>query len=85
MIAQKFEICIVNPVSQAIFFVLEFLDVHGKPIEQIENSLLEKDSFCFFSVDSHKSVHSINITSQVTILRPLIFKYYQSHFDISHA
>lgn len=81
----KFEICVVNPVSQAIFFLLELLDVHGKPIEVIENSLLEKGSFCFSSGDSHKSVHSINITSQVRILRPLIFKYYQSHFDVFHA
>ncbi len=80
-----FEICLANPVAKPISFTLELLDVRGEVIERIQHVLLESGSFCFSSLGLNKPVQWVNLTSKVRILRPIIFKYYESHFDVLHG
>jgi hypothetical protein len=80
-----FELLLVNPASRPIKLNLMLYDEDGNDVDIIEYHLPINGSMRFCSSSYSKKIHTVNLVSKVIFLRPMIFTYYQSHFDVFHA
>lgn len=79
-----FELFITNPTSQPLEMTLEWMDSQ-KVVSRVAHSLPVKGTSFFSSPKGPQKIHAVHITSRFPMLRPLIFKFYATHFDVLHG
>jgi len=81
----RFEIFFSNPLNSAEELTLKVYDSQGDLCDEISHNL-ESLSCQLVSVDnSQLDKARIELESHIYMGRPLLFKYYASHFDVLHS
>jgi hypothetical protein len=85
--ADAFDLVISNPVSRPVTLSVRFFGAHGCEIERIiadvpprGMTLLSRDR-----ADGDDRIQSVETSGRCIMWRPLVFKYYASHFDALHG
>ena len=80
-----FELFLVNPTSRPIQISLELFDSGTGAVSRLPTTLPVRGAFFFSSQNGPKGIETIKIHSEFPMLRPLIFKFYATHFDVLHG
>jgi len=82
---QRFEVCVSNPLSKPTTISVNVADADGTEVERVVADL-DPLACRMISIDNAKFDKArIEIEGNVQLCRPLLFKYYDSHFDVLHA
>lgn len=80
---RHFELCFANPVNGPFDMTLNLLGSGNQVLETRQQTLQPFSGFVFSS--EGLDVVSVEVLAKFTMFRPIIFKYYDSHFDVFHA
>jgi hypothetical protein len=82
---EKFEIVYANPTGKAQTISLRLFDRQGKT-RAGGDTLIPPRGIHVFSINNHDAdIISVQNSSRVKMWRPVIFKFYESHFNVLHA
>jgi len=81
----RFEVFFSNPLDSVNEIALKVYDIHGDLCEEVSHCL-ESLSCQVVSVENGQLAKArIELESHIYMGRPLLFKYYDSHFDVLHS
>jgi hypothetical protein len=81
---RRFEVCVSNPLSKPTTTAVKVIAADGTEVERVVSDLnpLACRMISFDNAEFCKV--RIEIEGNVQLCRPLLFKYYDSHFDVLH-
>jgi hypothetical protein len=81
----RFELFYTNPSSKARSIELRLKDINQNIIETKAAVILPSGIHIFDIDNKDRSIAIVEGWGQIAMWRPLIMKYYQSHFDVFHS
>jgi hypothetical protein len=79
------ELVFVNPLASPTPMRVDVLDVAGRAVRSIERNLQPHEVWMMNLDNKERPAVCLSIYSQMDLMRPLIFKYYSTHFDVFHG
>ena len=81
----RFEMVYTNPLPSSTKLVIQTLDRANNTVTQISRRLSSLETVAIEFDNESRGHVTIRHESNVFEWRPLIFKYYDSHFDVLHS
>lgn len=81
----KFELLYVNPLEKPLKILVQGIDESWKESARRESVIPPRGLQIFEFNNQSRSVVFVENRSRVGLLRPIIFKYYESFFDVLHG
>lgn len=81
----RFDLIYINPMAGKQRIVVRGLDKSGEEIEKIDRVIPERGAERISFDNKNQSIWRIESDSSIYNWRPIIKKYYESHFDVFHS
>ena len=81
----KFELVYANPTLRKVFITIKFLDHDRNEIKSIKTSIPPAGIEIFEYKNLRRECFSIEHSGTIEFWRPIVFKYYKTHFDVLHS
>jgi hypothetical protein len=82
---RRFELIYANPTLRKVDIIINFLDYRRQKISTRHKQIPPK-GLCIFEFDNiERNCVSIEHKGPIELWRPIIFKYYNTHFDVLHS
>ncbi len=81
----RFEVLVSNPLQTDCSIIIKTLDGEGFQLQEFDCNLPSLGCGIVEVDNASGAVERIEVESRLFLCRPLIFKYYSSHFDVLHS
>ncbi len=83
--SKKIELIYTNPTSKQQTIDLCFFDENRNRIMNLTNNIDSKGVKSLLITNDHARIHTFENYGAIMLWRPVIFKYYDTHFDVMHG
>lgn len=81
----KFEVIYVNPLGKPLNILVQVFGENWQEVDRRVGVLPPRGLELFEFEDQSRSIVFLENRSRIGLLRPIVFKYYKSYFDVLHA
>jgi hypothetical protein len=81
----RFDLIYINPMAEKQNIVVRSLNESGEEFENIESVIPARGAERFSFDNVNRAIWRIESDSSIYNWRPIIKKYYESHFDVFHS